>query len=123
MSPHVLERDAVHLELGAKKYGERNWEKGQPLSRYMDSALRHLYRYLSGYRDEDHLAAARWNIGALMHTDHQVSLGNLPKSLQDLPNREPVAEFSSTEDLYGEDFGDCCDDLDSILRRLKKNDD
>jgi hypothetical protein len=86
MSPFVLHRDAVHLELGATKYGERNWEKGQPLSRYLDSAMRHLNRYLSGDRDEDHLAAARWNIGALMHTELMIQRGTLPEDLNDLPS-------------------------------------
>lgn len=86
ISPFVSERDAKHLENGARKYGDRNWEKGQPLSRYMDSALRHLNKFLMGHRDEDHLAAARWNIAALMHTQHMIALGNLPAELDDLPN-------------------------------------
>ncbi|HUS51203.1 MAG TPA: dATP/dGTP diphosphohydrolase domain-containing protein, partial [Candidatus Paceibacterota bacterium] len=37
----AIKRLAKHYENGAKKYGDRNWEKGQPLSRYLDSALRH----------------------------------------------------------------------------------
>jgi hypothetical protein len=110
MSPFVLERDARHLEFGAKKYGERNWEKGQPMSRYIDSALRHLYRYLAGYRDEDHLAAARWNIGALMHTEHMVDQGNLPKSLDDRPSFHvtdgPYPPLSSEDFLDEDDYGD-----------------
>ncbi len=32
---------AQHYENGAVKYGDRNWEKGQPLSSYVDSMLRH----------------------------------------------------------------------------------
>lgn len=86
ISPFVTERDARHLENGARKYGDRNWEKGQPLSRYMDSALRHMNKYLMGHRDEDHLAAARWNIAALMHTEQMIKLGRLPAELNDLPN-------------------------------------
>lgn len=86
ISPFVNERDARHLENGARKYGDRNWEKGQPLSRYMDSALRHMNKYLMGHRDEDHLAAARWNIAALMHTEQMIKLGRLPAELNDLPN-------------------------------------
>src|SRR5688500_10968468 len=57
ITPLGLKRLAVHYENGAIKYGDRNWEKGQPLSRYLDSAIRHLYCYLAGMRDEDHLAA------------------------------------------------------------------
>ena len=86
ISPFVTERDARHLENGARKYGDRNWEKGQPLSRYMDSAFRHTNKFLMGHRDEDHLAAARWNIAALMHTEQMIKLGRLPAELNDLPN-------------------------------------
>jgi hypothetical protein len=85
MSPIVLVRDAAHLQNGADKYGERNWEKGQPLSRYLDSAMRHLTEYLEGMRDEDHLAAARWNIAGMIHTETMVQRGLLPAELADLP--------------------------------------
>lgn len=67
MSPGVLRRDAGLLERGAMKYGERNWEKGQPESRFADSMIRHALQYLAGDRSEDHLAAVRWNAGAIMH--------------------------------------------------------
>lgn len=86
MSPFTLARDARLLELGATKYGERNWEKGQPISRFIDSAMRHLLRYLEGYRDEDHLAAARWNIGAIMHMETMIARGIVPAELMDLPD-------------------------------------
>lgn len=56
-----LKRLARHYENGAKKYGEHNWEKGQPSSRYWDSAMRHLVSYMEGDRSEDHLAAVAWN--------------------------------------------------------------
>jgi len=69
IDPWALKRLAVHYENGAKKYGDRNWEKGQPSSRYLDSALRHLNNYLMGLRDEDHLAAAAWNIFAILHNE------------------------------------------------------
>ena len=52
---------AKHFENGALKYGERNWEKGIPISRYVDSALRHLMKDLAGETDEDHAAAFVWN--------------------------------------------------------------
>lgn len=86
LSPFVLTRDAVLLERGALKYGERNWEKGQPISRFIDSAMRHLLRYLEGHRDEDHLAAARWNIGAIMHMETMISRGIVPAEIMDLPD-------------------------------------
>ena len=52
---------AKHFENGALKYGEHNWQKGIPISRYIDSALRHLMKDLAGETDEDHAAAFIWN--------------------------------------------------------------
>lgn len=80
ISPYAVRRLAHWYELGAKKYSDRNWEKGIPFSRYMDSAKRHLDKYLMGKRDEDHLAAAAWNIFAIMHHEElgQTELDDLP---------------------------------------------
>lgn len=85
--PYPLLRLARHFEAGAKKYGCRNWEKGQPLARYIDSCLRHINAYLSGARDEDHASAAVWNLFALIHTEHEIQEGRLPAELNDLPNQ------------------------------------
>jgi len=82
--PYALKRLAQHYENGADKYGDRNWEKGQPFARYLDSAIRHAYAYLGGSSDEDHLAAVAWNALALIETEHRVELGILPKELDDL---------------------------------------
>lgn len=68
ISPVALRRLAQVLERGAKKYGERNWEKGIPVGRYLDSAIRHIYQYIEGHEDEDHLGHAMWNIMAAIHT-------------------------------------------------------
>jgi hypothetical protein len=57
-----------------------------PLSVYMDSGMRHLYKFLEGNRDEDHLIAAIWNLQALLHIEEMVRRGVLPKDLLDLPN-------------------------------------
>lgn len=53
---------AIHFEDGAKKYGERNWEKGIPVHRYIDSALRHYLKWIRGDKDESHDRAFCWNI-------------------------------------------------------------
>ncbi len=87
---YSLKRLAQHFENGAVKYGDRNWQKGQPLSRYLDSAVRHLYAYLGGSRDEDHLAAVAWNSFALIWTEEQIRLGRLPEELDDLVADESV---------------------------------
>lgn len=51
-----------HCEEGALKYGERNCEKGIPIHSLIDSAFRHLAKYMMGMKDEPHLRAAAWNI-------------------------------------------------------------
>ena len=63
---------AVHCEEGARKYGERNVDKGIPQHSFIDSAMRHLSKYIRGETDENHLRAAAWNVlWALdQHTTH-----------------------------------------------------
>lgn len=41
-----------HCEEGALKYGERNCEKGIPIHSLIDSAFRHLAKYMMGMDDE-----------------------------------------------------------------------
>ena len=53
---------ARHFEEGAKKYGENNWQKGIPVHSFIDSAIRHLLKYKSGWSDEPHDRAFVWNI-------------------------------------------------------------
>jgi len=86
LSPLVMDRYAKHYENGASKYKDRNWEKGIQLSVYMDSMIRHAFRFLGGSRDEDHMAAVMWNAGGVIHTMEQIERGNLPKELNDLPD-------------------------------------
>jgi Domain of unknown function (DUF5664) len=79
----AIERIAKHTENGAHKYGDKNWEKGQPVSRYFDSAVRHLSKWIQHNDTEDHLAAACWNILAIMWTLEKVQEGKLPSTLGD----------------------------------------
>ena len=53
---------AIHFEEGAKKYGENNWQKGIPVKRYIDSAVRHYLKFLRCDEDEPHARAFCWNI-------------------------------------------------------------
>ena len=92
--PYALKRLAKHYENGAKKYGDRNWEKGQPLARYLDSAIRHVYAFLGGSREEDHLAAIAWNALAYIETEYRIQKGILPKELDDI---EPVRKLLNGE--------------------------
>lgn len=67
ISPFALKRWGHLMARGAEKYGERNWEKGQPFSRLSGSGLRHLLQFMEGDTSEDHLAAVLFNIGAIIH--------------------------------------------------------
>lgn len=69
-------------EDGAKKYSDRNWEKGIPLHCFLDSGIRHYLKYLRGDNDEPHDRAFVWNMLGLMWTHR-----NKPE-LNDLPFRE-----------------------------------
>lgn len=84
LPPYALKRLAVHFELGSTKYGEHNWTKGQPLSRYLDSALRHLFTVLDGDTNEDHAIACVWNMLAFVQTQEMIKRGRLPEALNDL---------------------------------------
>lgn len=53
---------AIQLENGAIKYGPRNWQKGIPLDRYIDSGIRHYMKHLRGDDNERHDRAALWNM-------------------------------------------------------------
>ena len=61
-TPDMLLELAIHFEDGCKKYGERNWEKGMPVKRYMDSGIRHYLKWLRGDEDEPHDRAFVWNM-------------------------------------------------------------
>ena len=69
----ALLRLSKQYELGSKKYSRFNYQKGIPVSSFIDSACRHLAKYQCGCDDEDHLAAAAFNVlGAmLMEADHK----------------------------------------------------
>ncbi len=84
LPPRAIRRLARHFENGAVKYGDRNWEKGMPLSWFLDSGMRHFFQVLEGKKDEDHAAAAFWNLGAFIETAEKIEQGLLPKELDDI---------------------------------------
>jgi hypothetical protein len=81
LSPLALRRIALLLERGASKYEARNWEQGSPFCRFLDSALRHTEQYLEGLGGEDHLAAACFNLMAVIHLEElgRTDLDDRPK--------------------------------------------
>lgn len=80
----IMELSKVY-EAGCEKYGDRNWEKGIPLSRYSDSGPRHFGRWMAGEIDEEHLKMACWNFMSMLDTILRIKDGVLPESLNDLP--------------------------------------
>jgi hypothetical protein len=90
ISPIALKALAIHYERGASKYSDRNWESGLPLSRHLNSAMRHLQNYLEGDRTEDHLSACAWNCFCITHVFEMIGRGMLPPDLDDLPNYVPM---------------------------------
>ena len=72
-------RLSKHYENGVKKYNRFNYRKGIPVSSFVDSACRHLAKYQCGWDDEDHLAAAAFNIlGAMLMENHVPEMMDLP---------------------------------------------
>lgn len=86
VTPVADRRVALVYEGGAVKYEDRNWEKGMPFSRFLDSAQRHIndYKMIALYKregkplselppdinpNEDHLAQAIWNLKGLIQME------------------------------------------------------
>jgi beta-glucosidase-like glycosyl hydrolase len=97
--PHPLKRLAMHYDAGSQKYSARNWEKGLPLARFMDSTLRHINTYIDGDRSEDNLVAAIWNLFGYVHTLREIEEGRLPISLAEgaVWEKELMEKLSETK--------------------------
>lgn len=83
--PCAIRAMAKRFEDGAGKYGNMNFAKGIPLSRFQDSIVRHLLAWSEGDTSEDHGGAVLWNMAVAMWTLEEINAGRLPKELNDLP--------------------------------------
>lgn len=81
----VVTKLALHYAAGSEKYGDFNWQKGQPITRYMSSAERHFQYFKMGLTDENHLIACIWNLFAIDWTLDAIADGRLPRELDDRP--------------------------------------
>lgn len=77
----ALIRISKHMEDALTHYPERNWEKGLPMHSMLDSALRHLMKYMDGQKDEDHLCSAATNLLMALWTEEK------RPDMQDIPSR------------------------------------
>ena len=104
----ALLRLSKHYEAGSTDHGERNWEKGIPMHSFMDSAIRHLFKYMDGQNDEDHLCAAAWNIlGAMWTEEKKPEMQDIPTRFKAVATKEglrvvPVT-YNDVHDIVGED--------------------
>ena len=70
---------SIHFFEGSKKYGPYNWQKGIPVSSYIDSAVRHYLKHRRGDKDEPHDRAFVWNMMCCLLTiNHKPELIDLP---------------------------------------------
>lgn len=88
---------AVHFEKGAEKYDARNWEKGIPVGRFLNSGFRHAYQFLDGEDDENHLIAAIWNFVCAYETILRTQNGMLPEELYNLPIKVKLPPVYDTD--------------------------
>lgn len=56
---------------GAKKYADRNWERGMPWSKCLGPLMRHLFKWMAGERRDpetglSHMTHVAWNAVALV---------------------------------------------------------
>lgn len=72
-----------HYAAGGKLHGDRNWEKGIPLSSYIQGMHRHMLQLAAGMTDEPHALSLAWNVLGYIATKKRIDNGLLPKELDD----------------------------------------
>lgn len=84
IAPEALIALGNVLAEGAKHYGERNWEKGIPLSQFLASMMRHYVAVQMGDHTENHDEKMLWNAMAFVATASRINAGKLPATLDDI---------------------------------------
>jgi len=119
-TPVLVPGDAVidvskHFENGAVVHGDRNWEKGIPLSEILNSLERHLQQEKMGMTDEPHARALAWNALVYLATKIRIENGLLPAELDDMPTYrleqevildETIEEVVAINEEMAEEFKD-----------------
>lgn len=69
---------SIHYEDGARKYADNNWKKGMPVHHFIDSGLRHYFKWLRGDEDEPHDRAFVWNmVGAIWMMENRPEFNDI----------------------------------------------
>lgn len=93
----ALIRVSHRMEDALTHYPERNWEIGLPMHTMINSAFRHLAKYMDGQTDEDHLCAATTNLLMAMWTEEK------RPDLMNIPSRKcnNMTDYSKEVSLIG----------------------
>lgn len=89
--PEFMEAIAQHYEIGARKYSDRNWERGMSYCRCFASLMRHAWAWMQG-EDVDpetgshHMIAVAWNAIAL-YTYYTRQIGEDDRPLSEEPKQ------------------------------------
>lgn len=106
ISKHMEDAILPDPDTGKPHYPERNWEKGLPIHTMIDSAMRHIAKYVDGQVDEDHLCAAATNLlMALWTEEKRWDMVDIPAVRESHPEKEPTCQSCSR------DWCDLDDDL------------
>lgn len=112
ISRHMEDAIMPDPKTGVPHYPERNWEKGLPMHSMIDSAFRHLAKYVDGQTDEDHLCAATTNLLMAMWMEEK------RPEMQDIPSRRPGTVSSLTSGCSDGSTPAC--DAQSREKRLRE---
>lgn len=101
ISPIGLHALAKTYAEGAEKFGAHNWENGMPVSDLLNHAIAHVYKFLAGNQDEDHLGHAAWNILGAIHSLEkwpELNTGRLRGPNCQIPDNDVVLTTSAPID-------------------------
>lgn len=94
VSKHMEDAILPDPETGVPHYPERNWEEGLPMHTMIDSAFRHLAKYMEGWDDEDHLCAAATNLLMAMWTEeHKPDMQDIPTHIENTSMNDSLNEL------------------------------
>lgn len=102
-----LKQISMHYEAGAIKYGENNWQLGQPMHVLLDSGMRHMAKAIGKITDEPHCRASAWNMLSAIWMEK-----NKPE-MQDISSRMKNHIETNQSDL---DLTD--DDVDAFINSV-----